>query len=205
MPTIFRCTWMGLVIAVAVCLMSVWISACSREPVSAGAGASAPGAAGSAAPPAAVPASPAPADTVRAPVADAAPAVLARQPFNADPGLNCEVLEIRRVSGGAVLLKWRLVRASATAGSVVANEKGIWHTWSWEDVYFTDPAENKKYSGLKDTAGSWLAQGPSGGHSYKLGGQQAMWMKFPAPPETSTKVTFVFPGFPPFEDVPVGP
>jgi hypothetical protein len=203
-PTIFRSTWMGPLVALAVCLASGWTSACSREPVSAGAGSPPPGAAGSVATPAALPASP-PADTVRAPVADAAPAVLARQPFNSDPGLNCEVLEIRRVSGGAVLLRWRLVRGSATQGLAAADEKGIWHNWSWSDVYFTDPAENKKYSGLKDTAGSWLAQGPASGHSYKPGGQRAMWMKFPAPPETSTKVTFVFPGFPPFEDVPVAP
>ena len=203
MPRVFPSTWMGPVVALAVCLVPVWVSACSREPASASAGVAAPGAA--AATPAAVPASPGTANTVLAPVADVAPTVLARQPFHSNPGLYCEVLEIRRVSGGAVLLKWRLVRASATVGSAVADEKGIWHTWSWSDVYFTDPAENKKYSGLKDTAGSWLAQGPSGGHSYKPGGQQAMWMKFPAPPETSAKVTFVFPGFPPFEDVPVGP
>jgi hypothetical protein len=204
-PTIFQSTWMSPVVVLAVCLVPLSISGCSREPVAAGAGAPAPGAVQSAATPAAVPPRPAPADTVRTPVADAAPAVLARQPFNSDPDLTCEVLEVRRVSGGAVLLKWRLVRASATSGSAVAGEKGIWHNWSWADVYFTDPAENKKYSGLKDTAGSWLAQGPFGGHSYKPGGQQAMWMKFPAPPETSTKVTFIFPGFPPFEDVPVGP
>ena len=69
--------------------------------------------------------------------------------------------------------------------------------------YFTDATENKKYSGLRDSAGAWLAQGDS--KFYAPGDQQAMWMKFPAPPETSTRVTFVFAGFPPFEDVPVAP
>jgi hypothetical protein len=113
-------------------------------------------------------------------------------------------LEVRRVSGGALLLKWRLVRAAAAGGGLASNSgQAIYHNWNWSDVYFTDAAENKKYSGLKDTSGNWLAQGDA--KNYKPGDQQAMWMKFPAPPETSTRVTFVFPGFAPFEDVPVAP
>jgi hypothetical protein len=155
-----------------------------------------------AAAPAGAPApAPAPAPSPAAAPAAAPTAVLARQAFNSDPDLSCEILEVRRVAGGALLVRWRLIRPRATAGLAADAGPAIWHTWNWGDVYFTDAAENKKYSGLRDSAGNWLGQGD--GKHYKPGDQQAMWLKFPAPPETTTRITFVFSGFPPFEDVPV--
>jgi hypothetical protein len=188
----------------AAMLTGAFLSGCGKtEPSSqppattAAAPAAAPGAAPSVAPapqPAAAPAA-APAAT---------PAPLASQQFNQNPDLRCDLLEVRRVSGGALLVRWRLIRpAGAAGGGLVAGEKPapILHNWAWEGVYFTDPAENKKYGGLKDSGGQWISQGD--GKVYAPGDQQGIWMKFPAPPPSSSKITFVFPGFPPFEDVPV--
>jgi hypothetical protein len=132
----------------------------------------------------------------------ATPAPLASQPFNQNPDLRCDVLEVRRVSGGALFVRWRLLRAAAAAGGgLVAGQPlaAIYHSWSWDGVYFTDPAENKKYAGLKDSGGQWISQGQD--KNYSPGDQQVIWMKFPAPPPSSSKITFVFPGFPPFEDL----
>ena len=123
--------------------------------------------------------------------------VLATQDYNQDPNLKCDVLQVKRVSGGAVLIKWRMTRRGAQGS------KSIYHTWGWSGVYFTDPGENKKYEGLKDSAGNWIAQGES--KTYQPGDQQVVWMKFPAPPASAGKITFIFPGFPPFEDLPVSP
>ena len=81
------------------------------------------------------------------------------------------------------------------------DDKGIYVDFGWSSVYFTDPAENKKYSGLKDTQGNWIAQGQN--MTYGPGQQQVMWMKFPAPPPTSARISFVFYGFAPFDDLPV--
>jgi len=167
---------------------------------------SAPAAAPAAVEAPAAPAS-APAASAEAPAAVPRPAqtVLASQEYSQDPDLRCDVLEAKRVAGGALLIKWRLSKAPApaAAGGLAAVEEGkkTYHTWSWNGVYYTDPAENKKYSGLKDSAGEWIAQGDS--KNYEPGQQQVIWMKFPAPPPASTKITFVFPGFPPFEDLPV--
>jgi hypothetical protein len=141
-----------------------------------------------------------------APAQPAAPAqnVLASQEYSQNPNLRCDILEVKRVSGGVLLIKWRLSSPpAAAAGGLTAqpDDKKIWHTWNWSEVYFTDPAENKKYSGLKDSAGNWIGQGE--GKHYGAGEQQGVWMKFPAPPATSTKIAFVFPGFPPFDDLPV--
>lgn len=93
--------------------------------------------------------------------------------------------------------------AAAAGGGLEAQPeaKGTYHNFSWVDVYFTDATENKKYSGLKDSSGDWIGQGDN--KTYAPGQYQIMWLKFLAPPETSTKVTFVFPGFAPFEDLPL--
>jgi hypothetical protein len=121
------------------------------------------------------------------------PTVLASQEFNSDPTLKCDVLEVKRVSGNALLVRWRLSKVAATGRP--------YHAFEWDDTYFIDPVENKKYFGLRDSAGTWIAQGRN--MTYDSGDQQAMWIKFPAPPATSNKIMFVFPGFPPFEDLPV--
>src|ERR1700674_1396614 len=123
--------------------------------------------------------------------------VLATQDYNQDPNLKCDVLQAKRVSGGALLIKWRLAHRGPQGS------KSIYPSFSWSDVYFTDPGKNKKYLGLKDSAGSWLGQGDN--KTYTSGDQQVVWLKFPAPPAKSAKITFVFPGFPPFEDLPVSP
>jgi hypothetical protein len=168
------------------------------------------------APPAPSATSPAPAPTLAArPAEAAAPAasasaepmaspptgesVLATQDYNQDPNLKCDILQVKRVSGGALLIKWRVVHRGPQ-GSKDVNQ--YWGDWS--HVYFTDPAENKKYLGLKDSSGSWICQGDYN-KTYKPGDQQVIWMKFPAPPAGSTRIAFIFPGFPPFEDLPVSP
>jgi hypothetical protein len=140
---------------------------------------------------------------VAAAAAPPAQTTLASEEYNQDPDLLCDILEVKRLSGGAMLVKWRLSRPSSRAGSglTAAPPAAIHHTWSWDYVYVTDPAENKKYFGLKDSAGSWLAQGEA--KHYAPGERQVMWMKFPAPPETSARIGFVFQGFPPFEDLAV--
>jgi len=184
--------------------------AATPAPATTGAPTSAP-AASSAAPPPSAPANPAPAVTPAAPATATAsepplpaPQVVASQPYNNNPDVRCDVMEVRRVSGGALLIRWRVIRPAAQAAAGLAagqQQPGIYVNWAWENVYFTDPAENKKYQGLRDSAGAWLGQGDS--KAYSPGDQQMMWMKFPAPPPASNKITFVFPGFPPFEDLPV--
>jgi hypothetical protein len=144
-------------------------------------------------------------ESSRTPASAAPQTVLASQEYNGDPDLRCDVLEVKRVSGGALLVKWRLIHvpAAAATGLVAQESKKICHNWSWEGAYVTEPVENKKYLGLHDSNGAWIGQGPD--KCYAPGERQGMWMKFPAPPETSTRITFVFPGFAPFEDLPVAP
>ncbi len=153
-----------------------------------------------AAPPAASPA------TGVAPAAAATPVatVIASETYSQDPNIRADLLEVKRVSGGALLVKWRIVNTTPTAGAGTlssAEAKPIHYDFSWTDLYYVDPAENKKYGYLTDSEGNrildvWWGQ-------LKTGETRANWAKFPAPPATSTKISLTLPKFPPFEDVPV--
>jgi hypothetical protein len=131
--------------------------------------------------------------------------VIASAQYSADPNLRCDLLEVRRVSGGALLVRWRLVNAAGAPqpnGLVAgAAPKAIRYDFDWVELYYTDPAENKKYAFLTDSENNrvldvWYGNlGP--------GEQRLEWAKFPAPPATSTKITVYIPKFAPFEDTPV--
>ena len=152
------------------------------------------------------PQSAAPAQTAAVPPATqsapvAAQAVLASAQYSADPDLRCDLLEVKRVSGGGVRIKWRLVNTSEK--TMTTEGKSVYYNWSgWESLYYVDPAENKKYESLTDTEGKRILDVVYG-HTFKAGEQMAQWAKFPAPPPTSTKITVTIPKFTPFEDVPV--
>ena len=151
-------------------------------------------------PAAATPAAPAPAAAVITPAA----APIASATYSADPNLRCDLMEIRRVSGGAVLVKWRIVNTagSAQAGGLAApGGSSVNYNFGWQELYYVDPAENKKYSFLTDSEGERILSVYWG--DLPAGQQRENWAKFPAPPLTSTKISLALPKFPPFEDVPV--
>jgi hypothetical protein len=148
-----------------------------------------------AAPPASAPAPPA---GVVAPVIP--PAGIANSQSSKNPDLRCDLMEVRRVSGGALLIKWRLVNASAQ-GKTLQYYSGWNVRPPAEGLYYIDPAENKKYSHLTDTDGHGIEDLFQG--DIQPGEQRGSWAKFPAPPATSGKISVNIPDFPPFEDIPV--
>jgi hypothetical protein len=122
-----------------------------------------------------------------------APTGLGSGQYSDDPDLRCDLEEVRRVSGGALLIKWRIV--NTTQG------KKIHYDFDWPQIYYIDPAENKKYSFLTDSEGKRILDVFYG--ELPAGQQRANWAKFPAPPPTTTKISVNVPKFPPFEDVPI--
>ncbi len=131
--------------------------------------------------------------------------VIASAQYSADPNLRCDLLEVKRVSGGALLVRWRIVYAAGAPQSnglvAGAAPQPIRYDFDWPQLYYTDPAENKKYAFLTDSENNrvldvWYGNLPPGE-------QRLDWAKFPAPPATSTKVTIYIPKFAPFEDTPV--
>ena len=132
-------------------------------------------------------------------------AVLASAEYSADPDLRCDLLEVKRVSGGALMIRWRIVNGSSAAsgGLTPTAEKQISYGSGWGTYFFIDPAQNKKYLVLTDSAGTYIGDVPS--IDLRRGASRGMWAKFAAPPATSTKISVNIGGFPPFEDIPVSP
>lgn len=99
------------------------------------------------------------------------------------------------------MIRWRLVntKGSVQSGLVAGQSKPIDYGFTWEQLYYIDPAENKKYNFLTDAAGERILDVWSG--SLDAGQQRASWAKFPAPPATTKKISINIPKFPPFEDV----
>ena len=113
--------------------------------------------------------------------------------YSGNPAIRADLLEVRRVSGGALLVKWRVTNTSP--------DKPVAYDFQWGDIYYVDPAENKKYGYLTDTEGNKILDVWWG--TLPPGEQRENWAKFPAPPTTSNKISISLPKFPPFEDAPV--
>ena len=127
---------------------------------------------------------------------------LASAQYSADPDLRCDILEVKRVSGGALNIRWRIINTTGQASGLTDGEgKKIRYDFEWNDIYFIDPAENKKYQFLTDSKGQRIL-GVFWG-DFAPGQQRLNWAKFPAAPAASTKITVNIPHFAPFEDVPV--
>jgi cytochrome oxidase complex assembly protein 1 len=117
--------------------------------------------------------------------------VVASAQYSNDPNLRCDVLEVKRVSGSALLARWRIVNTGT---------KPISYDFGWDDIYYIDPAGSKRYTFLtldgKRILDMWSGSLPPGE-------QRVMWAKYPAPPPTSKRISLNIPKFTPFEDVPV--
>jgi hypothetical protein len=141
--------------------------------------------------PAAASSQPTPPDPAPAAAPASPGGVIASAQYSNDPNLRCDLLEVKRVSGDALLARWRLTNTGT---------KGVSYDFSWDDIYYIDPAGNKKYSNLtidgKRILDMWWGTLPPGD-------QRVMWAKYPAPPATSKRISLNVPKFAPFEDVTV--
>jgi hypothetical protein len=127
--------------------------------------------------------------------------VLASAQYSADPDLRCDLLEVKRVSGGTLMIRWRIINTTAASGGLTgASGKSVRYTFHWEDVYYIDPAENKKYQFLTDSGGNRILDIFEG--DLAAGAQRLNWARFPAPPESSLKISFSIPKCsPPLDDI----
>lgn len=132
--------------------------------------------------------------------------VLASAAFLVDPALRLDLLEAKRVSGGALLVRWRVANTSGGGGGLVRDEgKDIGYDvpgkYYLSYSYFIDHSENKKYHILRDSNENWLSGVYSG--TYGPGSEYLNWAKFPAPPARSDRISVHISGFEPMEDVPI--
>lgn len=142
------------------------------------------------------------------PVASAAPALQAPPAGSAvlksgetnTPGVVAEVIECSR-KDGVLTIKMRLRNTSAASVrmSLIKNRNF--------DAYYVT-AGSKKYYVLRDSDKVPLAPAADGMGSLSVeiprGGAYMWWGKYPAPPDSETKINYVTPLGAPFDDIPIG-
>jgi len=128
-------------------------------------------------------------------------------------GNAMKIIQAQPSSGGKFevsLTSVKIKRDVLTIQAIVKNvsAKKMVMEFKYKKAYYTDVENRKKYSVLKDSEGQYIA-GPKRGDSY--GGyfradlepdeQKIIWMKFPAPPVSTSVVDIFIPGFLPLEEV----
>ena len=126
-------------------------------------------------------------------------------------GSRIDVTELKRVSGNMVSLKFVLVNDS-NAGipisynflpAVESPSQMGQDTDSIAGVYLTDTAGATKYTVVRDAKGLCVCS--TGLSTVGSKSKVNLWAKFPAPPDSVTKLTVTLPHFQPVEDVPLKP
>ena len=127
------------------------------------------------------------------------------------PGSRIDITELKRVSGNMVSLKLVLVNNSdavmpmggafegpANSPTDIERDSGTIAGVSLEDA-----AGATKYTVVRDAAGNCVCSSGLGNLAVKT--KVNLWAKFPAPPDSVTKLNVVLPHFQPVEDVPLTP
>jgi hypothetical protein len=119
------------------------------------------------------------------------------------PGTRIEVLELKRVSGGTVMLRFSLVNDSDQAinfGNDLTQE-GMNESGTVGGIYLVDPVNKKKYLVVRDSQNKCDCSQKF----YKLDAKSRanLWARFPAPPEDVKKIGVSLNRFAPLDDVPI--
>lgn len=138
--------------------------------------------------------------------------------FFTSPALLAQSLQTQYHNSGAEVhvLKAHVADAVLTVVVRYQNTTGakIEENYPVAEVYYIDPAENKKYSVLKDENGKWIANpvnnhgligtvGRDWGLEIEAGSASVLWFKFPAPASGHDTVNLVIPNITPFDGLPV--
>lgn len=120
------------------------------------------------------------------------------------PAMSLKVTELK-VSNGTVMLKFTIVNdSSETFDPDTLNDSrdGSLHdSHAVGGVYLIDAANKKKYLAVFDTDNHCICSRYS--HNIQAKSSANLWVKFPAPPDSVTKIGIVVPHFVPMDDVPL--
>ena len=121
------------------------------------------------------------------------------------PGLRVEVMELKRVSGGTVNLKFVMINDSGKSVdfgySFVDRSHDVVDFKSIGGVHLIDAAGKKKYFVVRDSGKKCVCS--QNLKDLQPKSRMNLWAKFPAPPENVEKISVVIPHFMPMDDVPI--
>ena len=108
-------------------------------------------------------------------------------------GVQVDVLELKRTSGGSVTLKFAITNGTAADWNFLS-------LTPFSKISLLDLPNKKKYLTMTDSAGACVCSGADHA-TIKRGTRETFWAKFQAPPEQVKRITVQMPSMPPFEDV----
>ena len=117
------------------------------------------------------------------------------------PGSRVEIQELKRVSGGTVMLKFALIN-DADQILNVGYDFGAGSTADYgtvAGVHLIEPVGKKKYLVVRDTESKCDCS--RGVKDIAAKSRANLWARFPAPPDGVDKITVVVPKFSPMDDV----
>ena len=119
------------------------------------------------------------------------------------PGARVEVHELKRVSGGTVMLRFTMIND----GDKTLNVGYDFGAGSTSDigtvggVHLIEPVGKKKYLVVRDSENKCDCS--RGVKDVAAKSRANLWARFPAPPDNVEKIGVVIPHFSPMDDVPV--
>jgi len=121
------------------------------------------------------------------------------------PGLRVDVVELKRSSGGTVMMKFILANNTQEnvgfGGHWLGDSKFNSDYYAVGAVHLIDPVGKKKYFVIRDAEEQCVCS--RGVANVGPGEKTNLWAKFPAPPPDVQKVSIVVPHFTPMDDVPI--
>ena len=146
----------------------------------------------------------APSATPQAPAGQPAPAKAALATSDGEtPGARVEVQELKRVSGGTVMLRFVMIND----GDKTLNVGYDFGAGSTSDfgtvggVHLIEPVGKKKYLVIRDSENKCDCS--RGVKDVAAKSRANLWARFPAPPDNVEKIGVVVPHFSPMDDVPL--
>jgi hypothetical protein len=121
-----------------------------------------------------------------------------------NPGTRIEVQELKRTSGGTVMLRFAIINDGDQPlkfGYDFA-DRGTKDFANVGGIYLLDPAGKKKYLVVRDSQGNCDCS--KGLKDLAVKRRVNVWARFPAPPDKVEKIGVIVPHFPPLDDVPIG-
>ena len=153
-------------------------------------------------------AAPAPQAAAPAPPAPPAPQAAPAKPVLATadgqkPGSRIEVQELKRVSGGTLMLRFTLINEGDQTFSVgyALGAGSTSDIATVGGVHLIEPVGKKKYLVVRDTENKCDCS--RGVKDVAAKSRANLWARFPAPPDNVEKIAVVVPTFSPMDDVPI--
>ena len=120
------------------------------------------------------------------------------------PGIEAQILELKRGPGDTVTLKFRLKNTTGEKKNPIDKHFTKYDPSDVGKVSLVDYVNKKRYLVMKDSNNNCICSSDTyNAHILAASEAREFWAKFAAPPANITKISIILPGAAPFDDVPI--